>query len=89
MEDFEDVDESEIDGEERAHAKVNQIPNSQVNRNNATGPGNIVQPISLSYIAGGGRESRSVVGPYAQMGDNPHIGEPHSANLVGLSSDNS
>ena len=27
-EDFEDVDESEIDGEERAHDKVNMIPNS-------------------------------------------------------------
>lgn len=32
-EDFEDVDESEIDGEERAHDRVNMIPNSQVNRN--------------------------------------------------------
>jgi hypothetical protein len=35
QEDFDDVDESEIeyDGEEKAHDKVNQIPNSQVNRN--------------------------------------------------------
>ena len=35
QEDFDDVDESEIDyeGEEKAHDRVNQIPNSQVNRN--------------------------------------------------------
>ena len=32
---IDDVDDSEIeyDGEEKAHDKVNQIPNSQVNRN--------------------------------------------------------
>ena len=32
---MEEIDESEIDyeGEEKAHDKVNQIPNSQVNRN--------------------------------------------------------
>ena len=32
---MDEVDESEIDyeGEEKAHDKVNQIPNSQVNRN--------------------------------------------------------
>jgi len=33
MEDFDDPDESEIDGENRPHDKVNQIPNSKVNRN--------------------------------------------------------
>ena len=35
QEDFDDVEDSEIecDGEEKAHARVNQIPNSQVNRN--------------------------------------------------------
>ena len=35
QEDFDEVDESEIEyvGEEKAHDKVNQIPNSQVNRN--------------------------------------------------------
>jgi hypothetical protein len=34
-EDFDDIDESEIDyeGEDKAHDRVNQIPNSQVNRN--------------------------------------------------------
>lgn len=34
-EDFEEVEDSEIgsDGEEKANPRVNQIPNSQVNRN--------------------------------------------------------
>jgi hypothetical protein len=33
QEDFNDVEESEISGEERDHDKVNVIPNSQINRN--------------------------------------------------------
>jgi hypothetical protein len=33
QEDFEDADESEIDGEDRPNDRVNMIPNSKFNRN--------------------------------------------------------
>lgn len=47
QEDAEDQEESEIDGEDRAHDKVNMIPNSQVYRAPAPGmqPGLGVEPL--------------------------------------------
>lgn len=78
QEDFDEVDESEIEyeGEEKAHDKVNQIPNSQVNRNQQgkdVGATSAVQLGAAQNSAPGGagaaRDARSALGGALLSGD--------------------
>jgi len=71
QEDFDEVDESEIEyvGEEKAHDKVNQIPNSQVNRNQQGKDVATTSAVQLGAAqnsapagAGAARDARSALG---------------------------
>jgi len=78
QEDFDEVDESEIEysGEEKAHDKVNQIPNSQVNRNQQGKDIATTSAVQLGAAqnslpggAGAARDARSALGGAPLSGD--------------------
>ena len=93
QEDFDDVEDSEIecDGEEKANTRVNQIPNSQVNRNQQN-----KDPATTSAVAatgghtagiqgsvlGGRRLSRSILGGAGATGDGRRNADAESGDLL-------